>query len=446
MILEDENAVTPFTHPMGDDERLAKERQAAQFMCQPAQSLNLTFQALSVQPKEFENLMSSRDSVNAVLASDLEPIETDFEESSGAKKKVVPQVRPQVSGNSNLVLNYLNDNFPHLTAKSVSNSVNECKKGQSLERKKLNQNLDNFSLRLESSLEKRKEEKIQEEIEGTNKMTPTWDSSEDAQNPPIENEEWLVFLHKTMQEILDSDLEELKQQNFVSILVAPLRNSKTSPKVVETVAQMFMLPLVINGPSAMIQEIKQIYVEVKLVPNLIFASKQLYCAHPEMTNEELKTLTCIYELVCNLVHTSSSFLYQFCDAVALLEVNDLLNSILTTTKPQSKRLKSSVLALLACVLRESPENADRIETIIFDPRLKLEDLLKDSHDSCKFRSLMLIRLLARYCCNSLQKNWSSELEKGLQDLKSDESEKIRTEAADVVEELKNLSLFNISSS
>lgn len=34
---------------------------------------------------------------------------------------------------------------------------------------------------------------------------------------PIENEEWLAFIHKTMREVLDGDLDSLKQQNLVRI-------------------------------------------------------------------------------------------------------------------------------------------------------------------------------------------------------------------------------------
>lgn len=47
-------------------------------------------------------------------------------------------------------------------------------------------------------------------------MLPGWDSCIDEyQSPPIENEEWLAFLHRYMQEILDGEIESLKQQNLV---------------------------------------------------------------------------------------------------------------------------------------------------------------------------------------------------------------------------------------
>lgn len=46
-------------------------------------------------------------------------------------------------------------------------------------------------------------------------MLPGWDSCDEYQSPPIENEEWLAFLYRSMQEILDGGLDSLKQQNLV---------------------------------------------------------------------------------------------------------------------------------------------------------------------------------------------------------------------------------------
>lgn len=47
-------------------------------------------------------------------------------------------------------------------------------------------------------------------------MLPGWDSCDEYQSPPIENEEWLAFLYRSMQEILDGEIDSLKQQNLVS--------------------------------------------------------------------------------------------------------------------------------------------------------------------------------------------------------------------------------------
>ncbi len=52
-------------------------------------------------------------------------------------------------------------------------------------------------------------------------MLPGWDSGipDEYQSPPIENDEWLAFLNRYMQEILDGEIESLKQQNLVCDMV-----------------------------------------------------------------------------------------------------------------------------------------------------------------------------------------------------------------------------------
>uniref|UniRef100_A0A336MIK8 non-specific serine/threonine protein kinase n=1 Tax=Culicoides sonorensis TaxID=179676 RepID=A0A336MIK8_CULSO len=524
LILEDDTPESPFTQAMTDDQRFEKECQAAQLMCADTHLRHqidvtdlMNAENIQLPEKKVEkddDVMSSHDSIHAILQSDLENIETDMEEGAvgGFNKKQGKHQNVQaknpclVTGNSNLVINNLTDNFPQLSLKTLNDSVNKnmkissggssLNKSNQLERRKLNQNLDNFSVKLESDNKtkdkndgdrlKRQENlkleqstesqsaKINDEIEGTNKITPTllpgWDSCEDSQNPPIENDEWIVFISKSMQEILDGDLDALKQQNFVSIIVAPLRNSKASPKVIESVAQLFTLPLVLNGPSSLILDIKTIYIEVKLLPNLVYASK-LLSQNPPTTNsispsnnsshtptyrdintlsvDELKTIACIYDLVCHLVHCGPSFLDQFCDAIAILGVDQLLVKILTVhmTK-QSKcikeveRLKRSLLGILGCVLRESPENSELVEKIIFDS--KIEDLLKDHNGFVRYRALILLRLLGRFSAVTLEKNWKPTIKCQIEDLLNDEQENIQNEAIAILDEMKHLPFFQQS--
>lgn len=260
LIVDDHIPEFAFTHPMNDDDRLAKEKQAARAM----HKVSIPASAMSSEPLNLtaiqidKNIASSQDSINAILQSDIEQIETDFEDISAREKTAFR--RYSATENPNLVLKYLDDNF-------VSNNPSVSSKLNPVEHKKLNQNLDNFSVRLGNTAagitpKKGNESlKIQKEIEGTDKITPTVfddDLSKDAQNPPIENEEWLVFIRKTMQEVTEGDLESLKQHNFVSIIVAPLRNSKTSAKVIKTVSQLFMLPFVISATTYDVQAIKKV--------------------------------------------------------------------------------------------------------------------------------------------------------------------------------------------
>lgn len=139
-----------------------------------------------------ENLTSSRDSINAIAPSDIEQFETDMEDNAqrvivpfadvsyrempnvhaviastaAGGVGVMPLINSQtcfVSGNSNMILNHLNDNFP--TEMPISSAA-KCMKSKlkmalnikqsrnkDLEKRKLSQNLDNFSLRLGQSID-----------------------------------------------------------------------------------------------------------------------------------------------------------------------------------------------------------------------------------------------------------------------------------------------------
>lgn len=99
------------------------------------------------------------------------------------------------------------------------------------------------------------------------------DTYEDDQSPPIENEEWLAFIHMSMQELLNGETESLKHQNLVGIIVAILRNFNASPNVIGSVVQLLSIPFVLPIPSDDVTQIKSVYSQTKLLPNLIFASK-----------------------------------------------------------------------------------------------------------------------------------------------------------------------------
>lgn len=46
-------------------------------------------------------------------------------------------------------------------------------------------------------------------------LMPGWDSCDESQSPPMESDEWLAFLERTIQEVLDGELDSLKQKNLV---------------------------------------------------------------------------------------------------------------------------------------------------------------------------------------------------------------------------------------
>ncbi|XP_073833371.1 LOW QUALITY PROTEIN: STKc_STK36 domain-containing protein fused [Musca autumnalis] len=291
-------------------------------------------------------------------------------------------------------------------------------------------------------------------------LMPGWDSCDESQSPPMESDEWLAFLQRTIQEVLDGELDSLKQKNLVSIIVAPLRNTKAIPKVIESVAQLLSLPFVLNEPLSIMESINKVYIDCKIVPNLMYASKLLIyerLANDSITSlprqirtvnymrdEEIKCISRLYELVCHLVHLNLQFLNQFCDAVAILSANEFLINFLNQDfkNPHALRIANNILALLCCVLRELPENAELVEKIIFSPKVDLSALMQSTNDLLRLRICMLMRLLGRYSLRALQAAWSAEVREAIELLSEDNNDDVKVEAGNTVEELRKFSFYS----
>ncbi|KAH8420453.1 hypothetical protein KR009_010564 [Drosophila setifemur] len=533
---------SPFTNP-------AAKKQTSKASHRDAVDLGDALAALNFGEALPENLSTSRDSINAIAPSDVEHLETDVEDNM--HRVVVPfadaslqdinigRATPLVhqpmlnshtcfvSGNSNMILNHMNDNFPQDANASQrvgapKDQAGGTSRSKDLEKRKLSQNMDNFSLRLgqgtdtepqrkasegvtqenkhspqpHNSLQKQSMQSTQEEKLSSDNtppcLLPGWDSCDESQSPPIENDEWLAFLNRSVQEILDGELDSLKQHNLVSIIVAPLRNSKAIPRVLQSVAQLLSLPFVLTEPLLIVdlELIRNVYVDVKLVPNLMYACKLLLSNRqltdsaasaplpagslsrtlrsiPDLSPEELETACSLYELVCHLVHLQQAFLSQFCDAVSILSAHDLFLNFLThgrrselTSKPPglnsfsftdfrhcdsdsaSVRLAGCILALLGSVLRELPENAELVERIAFSPRLRFVALLQSRHHLLRQRACQLLRLLARFSLRGVQRMWGMEMREALQELAENYNyPALRVEAAQTIDEISQFSFF-----
>lgn len=456
VILKEDIPESPFTNPLTVSQNNEKRKQTNRIMY--GENYEYLQYGSKRTPKATkgsneDDLASSRDSMNVILQSDIEYVETDAEEATTTsilrnsllESDRIQTINPEdftveyhhplgenaeiVQDNPNLVMNNFDDNFPLLDKKGktiistdeLANRLNSINlqnqslkyKSQELERRKLSQNIDNFSIRLEVDKNAQGKKSTDEPLETEKKpekITPTllpgWDSCDESQNPPIENEEWLVFLQKSMQEILDGELDSLKQQNFVSIIVAPLRNCRASAKVIENVAHLLSLPLAIDAPPAIMHDILSVYAELKLVPNLVYASKLLCNKKLSASNseshsspiplmplttsntsirqlssldcDEVKTLTAVYDLICYLVHSGENFLKQFCDAIEILGVKELFVNFINAirTNEDYVRLSCAILAVLNCALRELPENAEIIEQIVFHDNVNLIQMLR----------------------------------------------------------------------
>lgn len=88
-------------------------------------------------------------------------------------------------------------------------------------------------------------------------------------------------------------------------------------------------------------------------------------------------------------------------------------------------MANCVLALLGCVLRELPENAELVERIIFSDKVNLVKLLRNPSQLMRWRTCMLIRLLGRFSLRSLHKAWSTEIKKAIECLSEDENETVK---------------------
>lgn len=85
----------------------------------------------------------------------------------------------------------------------------------------------------------------------------SWDSA--VSTHPIESDEWLAFLQRTMEEVMDGDVEAMLQCSFVGVVVSPLRNPGASCRVVEYVACLLSLPFVVSNVSEEeVSEIQQV--------------------------------------------------------------------------------------------------------------------------------------------------------------------------------------------
>lgn len=151
--------------------------------------------ALKLSDVANENLSTSRDSINAIAPSDIEQLETDIEDNvqrvivpfaevsyralpnsnAAAIVGAMPLVNSQtcfVSGNSNMILNHMNDNFAvetpaYSATKSMKSKLKMAlnikqSRSKDLEKRKLSQNLDNFSLRLGQSIDTEAQRKTTE--------------------------------------------------------------------------------------------------------------------------------------------------------------------------------------------------------------------------------------------------------------------------------------------
>ncbi|XP_029177902.1 serine/threonine-protein kinase fused [Nylanderia fulva] len=292
---------------------------------------------------------------------------------------------------------------------------------------------------------------------------PDWDLR--TVERPIENEEWVAFLQRSMEEVMEGEIDSLLQQNCVSVFVSPLRNPAAGCRVIEYVACLLSLPFTVSISKDNLKKIERVYLDVRVVPNLVYAIKLLMSERSDsesntadLTNtgtrsasslsaDELEALECAMLVLCRLVYIEDQFLMQFCDAIYIVNGMPLLQQLLALEKRKA-RVVADLVAILNNVLRSQPENAELVERVVLRAKPsgvlveQLNKLLNHRQAVLRARTCIMIRFLGRFCCRALQQVWDKSLKNLIEGLIEDEDEQVRHAAEDAVNELKQLTYYN----
>ncbi|KAK0179221.1 hypothetical protein PV327_008034 [Microctonus hyperodae] len=303
-----------------------------------------------------------------------------------------------------------------------------------------------------------------EDVEKQCRRLPNWEARIIDQH--IENEEWIAFLQRSMEEIIEGEIASLIEETCLSIFVSPLRNSAASCQVIEYVACLLSLPFVVSICHEDLNKIQQVYLDVRVVPNLVCAMRLLMTVCSNSTEkiivndkknttrlastlsaDELQALECSMLILCRLVYANEQFLTQFCDAIYIVNGIPLLQQLFTLEKRKS-RVVADLLAILNNILRTQPENAEIVEEIVFGVKNSCESieqltkLLTHRQQILKTRVCTLIRLLARFCSTALQRIWGKQLRNLVEQLTNDDDNTVKNTAKNTVNELEQLMYYN----
>lgn len=160
-------------------------------------------------------------------------------------------------------------------------------------------------------------------------------------------------------------------------------------------------------------------------------------------DSDLKTLASIYELVCYLIHFDYNFVNQFCDSTYFI-AKELLPHLLSDVVYDSHGMKivCAIVSILCYVLRETPENADIVEWVVFHDSVDMIGLTNNGNVILKCRLCNLLKILSRFSCFALEKAWTKELRQTLEGLVDDANAKVKQAAKDTIEEINQLSFYN----
>ncbi|CAG7733931.1 unnamed protein product, partial [Allacma fusca] len=244
-----------------------------------------------------------------------------------------------------------------------------------------------------------------------------------SMDKPIESEEWIDFVGKTMREV-EGNPGSLCEKHFLSVLVAPLMNHLAEVGVVEKIATLLAMPFTLTAGNSELQEnLERIYYGAKVLPNLVYACKLMVRRRllqrismnfksgdlvedlmGIVEDEDLVGMDKCMRLITFLVHLQSKFAEQFCECVCGFKFFPILHLCL---KSYNRRVRLTVdtLAALCQILRTAKDNATAFETFLLEYEnfeeidIEIFSLLSHSDPNVQSKSFRLLGYLMTHSEN-----------------------------------------------
>ena len=214
----------------------------------------------------------------------------------------------------------------------------------------------------------------------------------EAEDEPIENAEWCEFLDCQLQEMLQEVeegagcLDVVDNQNFLTMLVGPLRNPRTDSLVLHKLCQLLSLPLATQELTApAVTTLLKAFHTKRLVHYLVVALV-VHAQKPREEEEEEEGLAALTCLLLRLASCSLSLATHLEEALLPPARQEALVSLVS----RGSRVAGDALALLSRLLaarRLHPAAAEQLAA-------RLEPLVGRQEERVVRRALTAVGLLA----------------------------------------------------
>ncbi|XP_073980076.1 STKc_STK36 domain-containing protein fused [Rhodnius prolixus] len=256
----------------------------------------------------------------------------------------------------------------------------------------------------------------------------------------IEAEEWLAFLHQSMEEVMLGDVTSMRDPAFLNMICRSLGSIYAN--VVEYYACLFCLPFAVSTlAETELTKIRQVYYNVKVLPKLLYTSSILIQkTDPEnnLNAEQLQALEAVFLLITNLVYSDNMFLQQFCQVSIVLSLAAPYTFLLGLRR-RKVRLSVNMICILCHVLRQLNEYSFFVEQVIKgfeNPGVELYSMLNSSNEGLSLRTLGLLQLMSKQCTDTFRSIWTGQFEEIVVMLTRSTNENQKKLAEEFLEELK----------